>query len=158
MRRLIVLIALTALALAPTADAAEYERYVSSSADRLSLRGGHGVARLSSSDGVFWGNLGLGRISIRDLGWDGGITSIHVWGWERVRYPRPGTIVYINLRKRMWFEIVDGRWRATVRGRSIYASAAMTGRATLSDGRAGTYQVNYGDRKPWPWAPQTVLP
>jgi hypothetical protein len=157
MRRLFILIALLLCGLVPNASAADYARYVSSSADRLSLSSGHGVARLVSSDGVFLGNLGPGRIAITDLARDRGVTTVDVWGWERIRYPRPGTVVYINLRRRMGFSIVDGRWRAAVRGRAVNASAVMVGRATLSEGRAGTYQVNYGARHSWPWAPKTVL-
>jgi hypothetical protein len=157
MRRLFILTVLILCTLAPTASAADYARYVSSSADRLSLSNGHGAARLVSSDGVVFGNLGRGRITITDLARDAGVTTVDVWGWERIRYPRPGSVMYINLSRRMGFSIVDGRWRAVVRGRAVNASAAMVGDATLSEGRAGTYQVNYGARHRWPWAPKNVL-
>ena len=139
-----------ALSLVPAAQAqgadpgGSLERYVASGGELVSLVKGRGLARVAGR-GAVWGNLGRGRVLIRDLP-DAKGTEIGVRGEEWSRVVDAGTTLYGG--RGLRFRAIGGRWAVRVTGKRVNASAAGRGTLTLR-GSAGTFAI--GDHEPREW-------
>jgi hypothetical protein len=152
MRRLLLVTALLglALALAPSAQA-HLARSLFPEGGVLSLEGGRGLAIVLSRDGGMYGRIARGRIVLTDFR-RGGETGVDLRGCERRRRVNDLTVVCAG--RGLRFEIVDGRWRAGLRGVGIDAAAVLDGAVTLA-GTRGTYSIDDQEAEPWPQDPQT---
>ena len=151
MRRVLVLTALLALAVAPGADAG-LARYVSAGGDPLSLDGGRGTALVVSNDGAILGSVRRGRVAVTDL--RGGVaTRVSTSGCERKWFPAPRKVVCIGWH--LGFSALGGAWRVRLVGRGINASAVIHGSVTLDNGATGTYSIRGERPRPWPASAET---
>ena len=150
MRRLSLLTLFLLLALAPAAQA-QVPRVLEGEGDTLSLTNGRGTAIAVSRDGAMLGTVVRGRIAIVDLP-RGDRTEVEVSGCERRRRIRR-TVVCTG--RELSFSVVDGRWRATIIGTGINASAVLEGAVTLK-GTRGRYQLGDVDARRWPRTARTL--
>ncbi len=153
MVRLTLLLALTGLVLAPSANA-QFERALADGGELLSLKNGRGYAIVTSRDGAMIANVARGRIVLRDHA-RGTRTEWNLYGCDRRK--RVARRIICGGRD-LRVTVVDGRWRVALRGRAINASAVLQGSVTL-EGTAGTYAI--GDPSdddawhPWPRSART---
>jgi hypothetical protein len=152
MRRLAIPIALLALALAPSAQA-QLARGLVPGGGALSLENGRGFAVVLSRDGGMYGQVARGRITVTDYR-RGGDTEVDLRGCDRRRRVNALTVVCSG--RRLRFQIVDGRWRAAIRGVGIDAAAVVSGSVTLA-GTRGTYSIDGEDEESWPREPDTFI-
>jgi hypothetical protein len=152
MRRLFLLTALLALALAPSAQA-QLARSLAPDGGALSLEDGSGMAVVVSRDGGMYGRIARGRIVVTDFR-RGGDTEVDLRGCDRRRRVNDLTVVCGG--RGLRFQIVDGRWRAGLRGAGIDAAAILDGNVTLA-GPRGTFSIDEEDEEPWPHDPQTFM-
>jgi hypothetical protein len=152
MHRLVLLSALLALALAlaPSAQAA-LARSLVPAGGVVALEEGSGMAVVLSRDGGMYGRVARGRIVVTDFR-RGGETEVDLRGCDRRRRVSDVTVVCAG--RELRFQIVDGRWRAGIRGAGIDAAAVLDGTLTLA-GTRGTYSIDDEDEEPWPRDPQT---
>ena len=137
---------LALLVLAPAANATSaLDRYVQGSSSTLSLQRGVGTAIVRSDDGAMLGTMRSGRIVIFDAP-RGAVTEMTVSGCTMRRIEGSTTVCR---GQNLSFSIVDGRWRVTLQGRGIHASAVVRGWARLR-GTRGTYRIDDGPRRRWP--------
>lgn len=146
MRRLVVLLGLLGvLALVPSAQA-QLGRYIAAGAEPIELEDGRGLAVFRSRDGALLGTLARGRLTVKDST-RGARTSVRVSGCDKRWRPARRTSVCAG--RGISFSILDGSWRATVRGAGINASAVVRGSVTL-EGTEGTYSIANGEERSWP--------
>jgi hypothetical protein len=144
-KRLLVL-SLLALAL-PGAAHAQVPRVLAGEGESLSLSNGRGVAIA-----VAHGTVTRGRIVISDLP-RGDRTSIEVSGCERRRRVTRRTVACTG--RDLSFSVIDGRWRATITGTGINASAVLEGAVTIK-GTRGTYKLGEAEPRRWPRRARTL--
>jgi hypothetical protein len=149
-KRLLVL-SLLALAL-PGAAHAQVPRVLAGEGESLSLSNGRGVAIAVARDGAMLGTVTRGRIVISDLP-RGDRTSIEVSGCERRRRVTRRTVACTG--RDLSFSVIDGRWRATITGTGINASAVLEGAVTIK-GTRGTYKLGEAEPRRWPRRARTL--
>ncbi len=151
MARIALLIAVAALALAPSAHA-QFERAAAAGGQSLTLEDGRGYAIVTSSSGTILGSVGRGRLVVTNYR-RGARTKISLSGCDtRTRINRR-TVVCAG--RGLSFSVVDGRWRVLLRGTRINASAVVVGSVTL-EGIEGTYAIgDLDDERPWPESART---
>jgi hypothetical protein len=152
MRRLVLLTAVLMLVLAPSADA-RLARSLAPDGTELALEDGRGLGIVFSRDGGMYGRIDRGRILVTDFP-RGGETEVDLRGCERRRRLSDMTVVCSG--RALRFQILDGRWRAAIRGTGIDVAAVVTGRVTLA-GTRGTYSIDGADEESWPREPETFL-
>ena len=146
MVRIALLIAVAALAFAPSANA-QFERALAEGGESLTLEDGRGYAAVTSSSGTILGSVGRGRVVVTDYP-RGAETKISLSGCDRRKRITRRTVVCAG--RGLSFSVVDGRWRVHVRGTRINASAVVGGSVTL-EGPEGTYAIgDPDDERPWP--------
>ncbi len=151
MARTALLIAVAALALAPSANA-QFERAVAEGGESLTLENGRGYAIVTSSAGTILGSVARGRVIVTDYP-RGGDTKISLSGCDTRK--RIGRRTVVCAGRGLSFSVVDGRWRVHVRGTRINASAVVGGSVTL-EGTEGTYAIGDPDeQRPWPESART---
>ena len=151
MVRIALLIAVAALAFAPSANA-QFERALAEGGESLTLEGGRGYAAVTSSSGTILGSVGRGRVVVTDYP-RGAETKISLSGCDRRKRINRKTVVCAG--RGLSFSVVDGRWRVHVRGTRINAGAVVEGSVTL-EGTAGTYAIgDPDDERPWPESART---
>jgi hypothetical protein len=143
-RRLLLITALLALTLAPTASG-QYSRIVQGDASALELEGGRGYAIVVSEDGVLFARVARGQIVVGDRR-GGAATDVDVSGCDSTRR-RGRTLICAG--RNLSASIVDGRWRVALRGFGISATGMVEGSLTLR-GTRGTYRIGSGDERRWP--------
>jgi hypothetical protein len=154
MRRIATAIALLTLALAVAPSAhAELPREAVPGGGPLALDDGSGTAVVLSRDGVMYGRVARGRIVVTDYR-RGAETEIDLLGCERRRRINALTVVCAG--RGLRFQIIDGRWRAAIRGVGIDVAAVVNGSVTLAGGR-GTYSIDDQEEQTWPDEPETFL-
>ena len=136
----------------PAAAQAQVPRVLQGEGDSVSLADGRGIAIVTSRAGAMIGTVTRGRIVINDLP-RGDRTSVEVSGCERRRRVNRRTVVCTG--RDLSFSVVDGRWRATLSGTGINASAVLEGALSLK-GNRGTYQVGDGRERRWPRRARTL--
>ena len=144
MRRLALLTIPLALVLAPSAGADDgLSRALQAGGERVALEDGRGFARLASRDGAMLGSIRRGRVVIRDVRRDSGVS---VSGCETTkRFNR--SVICIG--RELTFSVETGAWVATLRGTGIDASAVLRGSLTLV-GTAGRVSIDDGPMRRWP--------
>lgn len=151
MARIALLIAVAALALAPSASA-QFERAVAAGAESLTLADGRGYAIVTSSSGTILGTVGRGRVLVTDYP-RGTRTKISLSGCDTRKRINRRTVACAG--RNLSFSVVDGRWRVVLRGARINAGAVVEGSVTL-EGTSGTYEIgDSGDERPWPESART---
>ncbi len=146
-----ILIAALSLALAPAAHAESgLERALAAGGELVSLEGGRGYAAVTSRNGAMLGRVGAGRIVVKNFR-RGTRTERRLWGCEVRKRIARRTVLCAG--RNLSFSVVDGRWRAILRGNWINASAVVEGRVMLR-GTAGTYSIAGGTPRAWPRQPR----
>lgn len=144
MRRVALLIIPIALVLAPSAGAQDgLARALEDGGERVALENGRGVATFKSRDGALLGSVRRGRVVIRDVRRDSGVS---VSGCETTKRIQRRVIC---IGRELTFSIEKGAWFATIRGGGINASAVLRGTLTLM-GTAGRVSIDDGPLRRWP--------
>jgi len=144
-RRLPFVLCFLAVAIAPPVADAQLSRGLEGEGGLLALENGRGTAIVVSRDGAMLGTVARGRIAIVDLP-RGERTTVELSGCERRhRYRR--TVVCSG--RDLSFSVYEGRWRATLVGSGINASAVIEGSVTLK-GTGGTFKLGEADARRWP--------
>lgn len=152
MRRLVLLILVFAFAAVPAVAHGQVPRVLEGEGETLSLVNGRGTAIAVSRDGAMLGTVTRGRILIVDLR-RGDRTTVEVSGCESRRRVNRRTVVCSG--RALSFSVVDGRWRATISGTGINASAVLEGAVTLK-GNRGRYKLGDDDERRWPRRGRTL--
>jgi hypothetical protein len=151
MARTVLLIAVAALALAPSASA-QFERALADGGESLTLDDGRGYAIVTSSSGTILGTVGRGRVVVTNYR-RGARTKISFSGCDTRK--RLGRRTVVCAGRGLSFSVVDGRWRVHIRGARINAGAVVEGSVTL-EGTSGTYEIgDSDDEQPWPESART---
>ena len=111
------------------------------------------MAVVLSRDGGMYGQVARGRIRVTDYR-RGGDTEVDLRGCDR--WQRVNALTVTCSGRDLRFQIVDGRWRAAIRGAGIDAAAVIDGSVTLAGSR-GTYSIEGEDEESWPRDPNTFI-
>ena len=148
----LVLVALCALGLAPSAGAHPLARGLAGDGASLSLENGRGTAAVHSRTGSLLGTVRRGRITVIDHP-AGAKTTVRFWGCEERLRPAPRKTVCIGQGLRV--SVLNGAWQTTFKGRRVNASAVAEGRLRLRGSR-GTFEID-GVTRRWPAVFRTYL-
>ena len=148
----LVLVALCALGLAPSAGAHPLARGLAGDGASLSLENGRGTAAVHSRTGSLLGSLRRGRITVVDRP-AGAKTTVRLYGCAERRRPNARTIVCIG--EGLQVSVRNGAWLVTFKGRRVNASAVAEGRLRLRGSR-GTFEID-GVTRRWPAVFRTYL-
>jgi hypothetical protein len=147
-------LALTALVFVTSAVAGVPDRVPQGQGSALELKGGRGLAVITSNDGTVIVKIREGSITLVDYarGDKTTVPPLRTWGCEKKS--RPNRKTYICKGQGLHVTIQDGAWLLTLRGRGIGVSGGVTGKLLLR-GTRGTYSIDYSAERDWPTEAQT---